>query len=82
MAARFEALEPFTHETAEQALVKLAEERNVKPAELIHPTRLAVSGVPAGPGLYDMLAVLSQRVIVERMRIAVEHIRNTKHSSE
>jgi glutamyl-tRNA synthetase len=82
LAARFEALEPFTHETAEQALVKLAEEKNVKPAELIHPTRLAVSGVPAGPGLYDMLAVLSQRVVVERMRKAVEHIRNTKHSSE
>ncbi|MBD3258062.1 glutamate--tRNA ligase, partial [candidate division GN15 bacterium] len=74
LADRFEALSPFDKDSIEAALVGLAEEREVKNAKLIHPTRLAVSGMSVGPGLYDMLAVLGQRTVVERMRNAVTHI--------
>ncbi len=75
---RFEALPEFTSENTEAALSTLAEERGLKRAELIHPTRLAVTGTPAGPGLFDVLAILSKPVVVERMRKAVEYIRALK----
>ncbi len=76
LATRFEKVANFTEVTAEQALTGLAEERDIKKATLIHPTRLAVSGVAAGPGLFEMLAVLSQPVVVKRMRQAAEYIRS------
>jgi len=72
---KFESLERFDHQTIATALSEVAEENKVKKAVLIHPTRLAVSGVPGGPGLYDLLEVLSQRVVVERMRKAVNYIK-------
>ena len=78
LAERFERLEKFTESTVEHALTGLAEERDIKKAKLIHPTRLAVSGIPAGPGLYEMLVVLSQPVVVKRMREAAEYIRSRK----
>lgn len=78
LANRFEALPEFTHESTERTLSALAEERGVKKAQLIHPTRLAVTGMPAGPGLYDILVILGKQVVVERMRKAVEYIRLLK----
>jgi glutamyl-tRNA synthetase len=75
LADRFERLAEFSAETTEDTLSELAEEIGVKRAQLIHPTRLAVSGVPAGPGLYELLTVLGQRIVVERMQKAVAYIR-------
>ena len=75
LAERFEALGAFSHDDIEAALSGLAEEMEVGKGKLIHPTRLAVSGVSKGPGLYDMLAVLTQPVVIERMKKASEYIR-------
>ncbi len=74
LADRFEKMETFDKVSIEATLANLADEKGLKKAMLIHPTRLAVSGVSAGPGLYDLLEVLSQRVVVERLRKAVAFI--------
>ena len=74
LAERFERLGSFTQETIEACLSGLADEKELKKGRLIHPTRLAVSGRSTGPSLYEMLAILSQPVVVERMRRAVEQI--------
>ena len=76
LAGRFEKLDKFDKAAIENALGALAEEKQIKKAKLIHPVRLAVSGVPAGPGLYDLLETLSQPVVVERMKKAAEYIRS------
>lgn len=73
---KLEALPEFTHQSIEQALEGLAVERNVKKARIIHPVRLAVSGMTVGPGLYDLLVVLSRPVVVERLKKAIGYIRN------
>ena len=78
LANRFEALPEFSLENTEQTLSAFADERGIKRAQLIHPTRLAVTGVPAGPGLYDVLVILTKPVVVERMRKAVEYMRLIK----
>lgn len=78
LANRFEALPEFSLENTEQTLSAFAEECGIKRAQLIHPTRLAVTGMPAGPGLYDILVILTKPVVVERMRKAVEYMRLIK----
>lgn len=75
LASRFAGLADFSHESAEASLTKLAEERGVNKAKLIHSTRLAISGMKTGPDLYDMLVALSQPVVVERLKKAVDYIR-------
>lgn len=79
LADRFEKLDTFDHDHLAAALGDLAQEKDIKKAKLIHPTRLAVSGVPGGPGLYDLLELLSKHIVVERMKKAVEYI-NKKNS--
>nr|WP_243663757.1 hypothetical protein [Rhodothermus marinus] len=71
-ADRLEQLEEFTAETAEQALRELAEERGVKAAEIIHPTRLAISGLSFGPSLFEMMEVIGKEACVRRLRRAAE----------
>lgn len=73
-AEKLEALPLFDHASIEQALTSLAEERGVKKAAFIHPTRLAVSGISVGPSLYDMIAVLGKPIVVERLKKTVDYI--------
>ena len=61
-------------EDYEKALHKVAEESGVKNAAIIHPLRLAVSGVSGGPGLYDILFILGREETVFRINIALELI--------
>ncbi len=75
LAERFERLVPFTVETAEEATRKFAEEMDIGAGKLIHPTRLAVTGVTYGPGLFDVLALIGCDRAVARMRAAAEFIR-------
>jgi len=74
LADRFEELSEFTHETTEATVSVMADDKGIKRARLIHATRLAVSGVPGGPGLYDILVTLGRPVVLERMRKAVDYI--------
>jgi glutamyl-tRNA synthetase len=76
LAERFDTPGEFTHQTTEQALEGLAAERQVKKARIIHPVRLAISGMTVGPGLYDLLVVLTRPIVLERLKKAVEYIRN------
>lgn len=71
LKARYAQLPAFTAESTEAALRELAEDRQVKPADLIHPTRIAVSGSPQGPSLFHMLEVLGQDRVVARMERAL-----------
>ncbi len=79
LADKFAGISDFTHDSAEAALRGLAEELGVKPAVLIHPTRLAASGVTGGPSLFGMLEAIGKERVVARLRRAVEYIES--HSS-
>jgi glutamyl-tRNA synthetase len=76
LCERFSALENFTKENLETALGTLAEELAVKKGQLIHPTRLAVSGMAVGPGLYDLLVTLGKDEVIKRLKRAVQYIQN------
>ncbi len=67
LAERFAALEVLTAEAAEVALREQAEAEGVSAGAFIHPVRVAVSGMAAGPSLFDMLAVLGKERVYKRM---------------
>jgi glutamyl-tRNA synthetase len=61
-------------EDYEAALRRTAEAGNIKNSELIHPVRLAVSGMGVGPGLYDILFILGKDETIRRITSAIEKL--------
>lgn len=73
IADRLEKLEMFTHDEIEKTFRSYSDEIKIKASELIHPVRLAISGMTLGPGLFDLIAVLDQQTVIRRIRHAVAH---------
>lgn len=69
-----EDLSPFTSVRIEEVYRALFFTRHIKGGELIHPTRLALTGLTAGPGLFDVMALLGRSECVHRMKKAIEYI--------
>ena len=61
-----ESAEDKTAKT-EEAYRKLADELKVKAAELIHPTRVSISGRTIGAGLFDMMELLGRDKVIARL---------------
>ena len=61
------AVENFDAATLEAKLKELAVTLGVKPAEFIHPARVAVSGRSVGPSLYHLLEVLGKERVLTRI---------------
>jgi glutamyl-tRNA synthetase len=68
LADRLDALPSFTAPEMEAACRKLAEERGLKPAGLIHPARVAISGKTSGAGLFEMMELLGKGKVLKRLR--------------
>jgi glutamyl-tRNA synthetase len=60
----------FEKGTLESVLRGVAEACGVKPAVLIHATRVAVTGRAVSPGLFEVLELLGRERTVERMEVA------------
>ena len=67
LAECYAALDVFDAATLEAKLKELAATLAVKPAEFIHPARVAVSGRSVGPSLYHMLEVLGKDRVLTRL---------------
>jgi glutamyl-tRNA synthetase len=70
LAETYAALPRFDADALEQPLRSLAASRGLKPATLIHATRLAVTGRSASPGLFEVLALVGRDRVVARLRAA------------
>ncbi len=70
-----EQVDPFTLENTEAAYRRVIEEMGIKGGDLIHPTRLALSGRTVGPGLFDIIAVLGKGKCLARLDRAIEFIK-------
>jgi glutamyl-tRNA synthetase len=68
IAGRIESLPDFSAAVLEDLYRSLAAEKGIKASELIHPTRMAVSGKTKGAGLFEMMAVLGRDAVLRRMR--------------
>ncbi|HOD65600.1 MAG TPA: glutamate--tRNA ligase [candidate division Zixibacteria bacterium] len=81
LADQLEPLAELTADNCERAVEAAAAAAGVKKASVIHPTRLAISGMPAGPGLYEIMALLGRSAVLERLRKAIDYIHATPGAS-
>ncbi len=70
-AAALAAVDAFEPGPLEGALKATAESLGVKPGDLVHPVRVAVTGRSVGPGLYDCLAILGRDASLRRIARAL-----------
>ena len=62
-------------EEFENALNNIAEEMNIGKGKLIHPLRLAVSGMSSGPGVFDILSIIGKVETSKRIKSAIKNIK-------
>ncbi|HUN66764.1 MAG TPA: glutamate--tRNA ligase [Bacteroidota bacterium] len=75
LAREFSRIPPGSGKEAfEEALHRTAAAEQVPNGELIHPLRLAVSGVSGGPGVFDIVAIIGPAETIGRIRNAIERI--------
>jgi glutamyl-tRNA synthetase len=70
-----ETVSDWTPGPLEEALRRTAEELGVSAGKLIHPTRLALTGVTVGAPLFDVVALLGKETALRRLRAFLERIR-------
>jgi len=71
---RFEHLENPSKEDFETALDEIASQLDVNKGKLVHPLRIAVSGVGEGPGVYDIVSVLGKDETISRINTALKKL--------
>ena len=72
LADRLGQLEDFNVKTSEQAFREVTSQLGIEAGVLVHPVRVALTGKPVGPGLFDTLVVLGKPKTIERMRTALK----------
>jgi glutamyl-tRNA synthetase len=75
LAARYEAIEDWKTAALEEALRSVAEEAGVSAGKLIHPTRLALTGMTVGAPLFDVAQLLGKETTLRRLKKFLEAIR-------
>lgn len=70
LAERYQALPNFTLESTEQALRQLATERNIKAGAFIGAVRVALTGNPVAPGLFEVAVYLGRERTAARLKSA------------
>lgn len=74
LADAYEKLDAPTKDDYERVLREVAEKKDLGAGRFIHPARLAATGVPGGPGLFDVLELLGKDEVVARLRAAAERL--------
>ena len=71
----FEYLDSPAIQDYETSLAKTAGELNVGKGKLIHPLRIAISGVGEGPGVFDILNILGKNEVIKRVDTALSRLK-------
>jgi len=78
---RYGALPEFTKEALEAELRSLAEQKGIKPAVLIHPTRMALSAATGGPPLFDLVEMVGRDATGRRMGRFITFLRTAGNAA-
>lgn len=74
LAEQVGSVSPWGEASVEAAYRGLADTLGVKPAALIHPTRLALTGRTVGPSLFALAALLGPLECAARLRLAADRL--------
>jgi glutamyl-tRNA synthetase len=68
--------EPFTVQAVEAALREVVESRDLKPAKVFQPVRVAIAGSTVSPGIFESVALLGREETLARIDRALERVQN------
>lgn len=71
---KLSSLPSFDKTTLEENCRSFAEGLGIKPAKLIHPTRVAISGRTTGAGLFEMMEVMGKDTVLTRLDYAIKKL--------
>jgi len=71
-----EKLETFGLEEAEAAIWEYTDKNNLKRVQVMQPLRVALTGQSFGPGLFEIIVLLGQEKVLERLDLAIEWMQN------
>ncbi|MDH7578003.1 MAG: glutamate--tRNA ligase [Bacillota bacterium] len=78
---RLKELESFDLQSVEEAYRSLSAELGIGTGEIIHPTRLALTGRTMGPGLFDIMVILGKQKTLQRLARAVKFLKTQQEVS-
>ncbi len=73
--------DPFDAQTIEARCNEYIDRENLKLGELIHPSRLALTGKTIGPGFFETVELLGREKNLQRLHKAIQHIEAIKQQS-
>jgi len=76
IAASYEALPSFDLQSTHDVLAAMGEARGAGLGSMVHPVRVAVSGLTEGPGLFEMLVLLGRDKVCARLRRVAQRLRD------
>jgi glutamyl-tRNA synthetase len=71
---RLSRLSSFDIKSIEDVMRLLADELGVKAAELIHPTRVAITGRAAAPGIFEIMVLVGKERVLKRLETVKEDL--------
>jgi glutamyl-tRNA synthetase len=66
---------PYAEDAIERLLRRVADERRIKAAVLIHAARIAATGQAVSPGIFEVLALVGKPLTVARLHDLVRYLR-------
>ncbi|MDP6836283.1 MAG: glutamate--tRNA ligase [Candidatus Marinimicrobia bacterium] len=71
---QLESLQEWNESTLEEVLKTVTDEKGLSPGKLIHPARLALTGVPHGPSLFLLMEMIGKETCLRRLAAALERL--------
>jgi glutamyl-tRNA synthetase len=71
---RLSGLESWSPEDLEAELRSLAEERDIGAGKIIHPLRVALTGLAVSPGIFEVLELMGRPLALRRIQEAVGYL--------
>jgi len=72
----FAHLEPFDEDTIEAKMREFGEQNELKLINVLQPLRVAITGISAGPGIFELLVLLGKERVLQRLDRTVEFLNN------
>jgi glutamyl-tRNA synthetase len=71
---KIKPIEPFIAADIETVYRAYAEETGLKAGDVIHPTRLALTGRTVSRGIFDVMEILGKEECIKRINCAIKYI--------
>lgn len=75
LVEKLRELKSWSEDEIEKTIRSLADELEMSAAKLIHPTRLALTGRTATPGLFEIMVLMDRETVVRRLIAASQKIK-------